>query len=362
MNAKRTACILAVGLFALVAGCDNLARRLITVASTPAVLEGQRTQVTITLRNIHPYPIIPTALTLYVRQDPTEYFLVRQTIGQAEYYEPLQATEVRHLQTLDRIEADQVRDGKHWRRVPDSRFLHPRILLPGKSVSETFQFQAYEPYRRLLYCDLYYLPLTGDQWRDRLFVHTSPRSVDPEAERYTDVYRRIDQDTVTDPEPDPQKYLLFRPRRHHAATPTLLTRRVPIDVRPRPFSYRAAARRAAMGARTHLYFSAGECWVFEYPQDGTWLIGPVATVKLNGHYASLLADVELRQAQSLAISAPREQNDKLLQYFQKAAFSDPKDTAANATATIPAESILPALEHAEATGYVIESRTWKPVQ
>jgi hypothetical protein len=353
--------VLAAAVAAGIVGCDRLPQRVITVASTPGVREGERTQVTITVHNVLPHPIIPIALTLYVRQDPTEYFVLRHLIGETEYYQPLQATEVRHLQTLSRIEADHVRDGNTWRRVPDSRFLHPRIVLPGKTLSETFQFQAYEPYQRLLFCDLHYLPVTPEHLRGCLFARSKPAPVAPHTERYTEHFTRIDEANLQDPDPDPQAYLLFRPRRLSAPPPRLITRRIPIHVRPRDFSYATAARRARFGARTHCYFRAADTWVFEYPDDGTWFIGPVATTKLQGHYVNLIADLELRDADQLTLTASRDPQDKLLQLFQKAGYSDPQAKDPQASAAIPTDNLLPVLQQAEALGYTIDPRTWKRV-
>ena len=340
-------------------GCGTPARRLLSVASTPGVLEGQRTQVTITITNPYNVPIIPTALNLYVRPDPTGYFLVRTNIAETEFYEPLQATEVRHLATLDRIDADQVRDGNTWRRVPDSRFLHPRILLPGRTLSETYQFQAHASYNRLLYCDLFYLMFTGPTARGRLFARATPSAVPPDADRYTEVYKRIDESTLQDTDPDPRNYLLYRPRRPTDTPPSLVTRRVPIDVRPRAFSYADAARRARFGARTTTYFTAAGTWVFEYADGGTWFIGPVATTKLNGQYANLIADLELRQATELTLTAPRKADDKFLQLLQMLHHSDPKATGPTATATMPIDSVLPVLQQAESLGYAVEPPTWR---
>jgi len=354
--------VLLLAILLAATGCNYQAHRILTFASTPNVTEGQRAQVTVTIHNIHSHPIVPVAMTLYARPDPTEYFVVRQVVGEAEYYTPLQATEVRHLQTLDRIEADHVRDGNIWRHVPDTRFLHPRILLPGQSLAETFQFQTYAPYRRLLYCDFYYLTLAGEQARGRLFLRAKPQTIPPDAQRYTEVFTRIDETKLNDPNPQPDNYLLFRPRRPTDSPPRLITLRVPLDVHPRRFSYEDAARRARFGARAHCYFAAAGVWVFEYPDDGTWLIGPVATTKLQGHYANAIADLELRQATTLTLTAPRTPDDKLLQLFRTLGYADPKDTAPTATANIPAESLLTVLEHAETLGYLIEPPTWHLAQ
>jgi hypothetical protein len=335
---------------------------MIAVASPPELTEGQSTRLTVTIQNIHSVPIVPLAMTLYVRPDPTEYFVVRKVLGEAEYYKPIQATEIRHHQTLEppRIEADHIRDANQWRHVPDSRFLHPRILLPDQTLSETFQFQAYQSYRRLLYCDLYYLPLGGPRARGRLFRRTKPQEVRPDAERYTEVFTQIDEANLEDPNPQPENYILYRPRRPNDAPPRLLTRQIPLNVRARTFTYAQAARRARFGARTQAYFAPADAWVFEYADDGTWFVTPVATTRLNGHYANLIADIEARQANSVTLTAPRKPDDKLLQLLEKKGYADPNSKARTAEATIPADQLLPILEQAESLGYTIEGNTWQP--
>jgi len=362
MDRRRPVLLLLAALATAMGGCAPEARRMLTITSPPTILEGQRAHVNITVQNIYDEPIVPVSMTLYVRPEPTEYFVVRHLIADIDYYGPLQATEVRHLGTLNRIEADHVRDRGTWRRVPDSRYLHPRILLPGKSFSETFQFQAYEPYRRLLYCDFYYLPLGDEPTRRRLYVRSGPQTVAPDAERYTEVFNLVDTTAIQDPDPQPEDYLLFRPRGLATMPSRLLTRRVPLRVTPRQFSYLQAARRARFGARTHCYFSAAGTWVFEYPDAGTWFIGPVATTKLSGQYVNLIADLELRQASELALTAPRNADDKFLELLQKLGHSDPKATGDTAAASIPAESLLTVLQQAESLGYTIDARTWRPLR
>ena len=341
--------------------CDQQARNILTASSPQGITEGQRTQVTLTISNNGPEPLIPLALCLYVRPDPTEYMLQRKMLGEVEYYKPLQATEVRHLQTLDRIEADHVRDGDQWRHVPDSRFLHPRILLPGQTIAETFQFQAMQSHRKLLYADLYYLPWSSDRAKGRLFIRTKPQSVPPDAERYTEVFTRVDQDKFQDPAPNPDIYLLYRPARIYDRPPRLITCDVRLNVQPQKFTYRDAARRARLGARTYCYLSAANAWAFEYADNGTWVVRPDTVTKLKGKYADLLVDVERRQATVITLMAPRKADDKLLQHFEKAGLSDPTAKGPNAVATIQAANLLSIIEQAEALGYLIESTTWKPM-
>ena len=177
----RLAAVLAPAI--VLAGCYQPSR-LLTVTSNPDILEGQRTRVTIAIQNVLPQAIIPVSITLYERIDPTEQLATRRILADREFLAPLQAAKVRHLTTLGRVEADQVRDAGIWRRVPDTRFLHPRILLPGQSVAETFEFQAVERHRRSLRCDLYYFRLDSDELRGRLYV------------RDTSLTRRRDDDHV----------------------------------------------------------------------------------------------------------------------------------------------------------------------
>lgn len=354
---------LALALFVLVgAACDQRPRQLLTAECPTEVVEGQQAEITLTIRNTSREPIIPLALCLYARPDPTEYLVQRKTIGEVEYYKPLQATEVRHLQTLDRIEADHVRDGEQWRHVPHSRFLHPRILLPGQAISEKFQLQAMESYRKLLYCDFYYLPWGSDRVRGRLFVRTKPDTSPADAQRYTEVFSRVDDTKFEDPNPQPDKYLLYRPARIYDRPPELLTQEVSLKVRPLTFPYRQAARRARTGARTSSYFAPAGAWVFEYEDGGTWVITPDTVVKLKGRYADLLADLARRQATVLTLMAPRKPDDKFLQHLEKAGYADPAAAGPNAVATIPTEHLIAVIQQAEALGYLIEPTTWRPAQ
>lgn len=342
-------------------GCDGQARRILTVACPQDASEGGRTQVTITITNPFGEPMIALALSLYARPNPMEYLVKRETLGEVEYYKPLQATEVRHLQTLDQIQVDHMRDAGEWRHVPDSRFLHPRILLPGQCIAETFQFQAMRSHRRLLYCDFYYLPWSNERARGRLFVRTKGKEVPPDAEHYTEVYTRVDQAKFGDPEPKADNYLLYRPARIYDRPPELVTQEVRLDVQPLKFPYEQAARRARLGARTTCYFAGAGAWVFEYADDGTWFVSPDAVVKLKGRYADFVADIQRRQATVITLAAPRKADDKLLQLFEKAGYSDPTAKGPNAVATIPGDGLLTALEQAESLGYTIEPTTWKPM-
>lgn len=347
--------ILAAG----VAACDQRPRRLLTATIPQGVAEGSNAQVALTITNSYSVPIIPLSLTLYVRPDATQFLVQRRTLGEAEYYKPLQATEVRHLQTLDRIEVDHTRDGKQWRHVPDSRFLHPRILLPGQQLSHTFNIQAIASYRKLLYAELYYVPLARERGQSRLFVRTKPDTVPPDADRYTEVFTRLDGADLNDTDPQPERYLLYRPARIHDQAPVLLTQAVPLDVKPQGFSYDQAARRARHGARAVAYLPAASTWAFEYADEGTWFIAADTVTKLKGHYAGLLTELATRQSTALTLTAPRIAEDKLLQHFESAGFSDPKAAGPSAVATIPAERIPTVLEQAEALGYRIEATTWK---
>jgi len=345
-----------------VSACDQRARRVLSVAPGERVKEGERVQVAITIKNVYPTPLIPLSLSLYARPDPAEYIVLRQTLGEVEYTRPLQATEVRNLQTLGRIEADHIRDDGQWRHVPDSRFLHPRILLPGQSLTETFQFQALQSHRKLLACDLYFMTLAGAPGRGRLFVRTKPEAVPPDADRYTEVFSRVDEATLDDPSPQPDKYLLYRPARIHDQPPRLVSRGIRLKVDPQAFPYREAARRARFGARRQCYFAAAGAWAFEYADDGTWFVGQGTITKLKGHYAELIDGLDRRQATALTLTAPRRGDDKLLAHLQKAGYCDPAAEGPNAVATIPVEQLLPLLEQAETLGYIIQPTTWKPIE
>lgn len=335
-------------------------RRLLMVTPGPDVLEGQRARVTLTVQNILSDPIIPVSLTFYERADPAEQLARRRILGEREYLEPLQAAKVRHMATLNRVEADQVRDGGVWRRVPDTRFLHPRILLPGQSIVETFEFQAIESHAYRLACDLYYFRLASDEIRDRIYVRDKTLARRGDDDHYTEVF------TITDPrrlalsEPRPADFLLYRRRIPSPQATRVVTRRVPLRVKPRKFSLRQAAVRARYAARAYVYYPPANAWVFDY-DDGTWFVTPSATVKLRGDYLTLAALLASEEAQTLSITAPRRQGDKLLDYFHQSAFADPKATGDTARATIPTDRLLEVLQHAESLGYAIDRETWRPV-
>jgi len=356
---KRPAVVLA--LLVAVGGCQRVASRFITVASTPRVTEGDWTQVTVTVRNPEQVPIVPLSLTLYVRPDPTEYFTARQVLGETDFYEPLQATEVHHLPTLNRVEATHIRDRGKWRRVPDSRFLHPRVLLPGKTLSETFSFQALAPYSRLLYCELVYLSFESQRVRGHLFRRKPTKAVSPETERYTETYERVDETRLDDPDPQPADYLLFRPRGYQPELPLTLTLRVPLNVQPRPFTYRQAAARARFGASQTCFFPPLALWVFEYPDDGTWFVGPDMTIKLRGQYANLVTCLARRRAKTLELPPPGADAKALTQYLTKADYLKPGQAGRPGVVAIPVENLLTVLEKAEALGWTPAAGNWKPL-
>jgi len=351
----------AIVLLIVAAGCDRLARKFIIVASTPKVTEGEWTTVTVTIRNPETVPIVPLTLTLYARPDPTEYFSARRVLGQANFYQPLQATEVHHLPTLNRIEAIHVRDRGKWRRVPDSRFLHPRILLPGKTLSETFTFQAFAAYRHLLYCELVYLSFDSERVRGHLFRRKTLKAPSLETERYTETFERVDENRLGDPDPQPHDYLLFRPRGYVAELPLTLDRRVPLNVQPRPFSYRRAAERARFGASAVCFFSAQSMWAFEYPDDGTWFVGPDLTLKLRGQYATLIANLERRKAASLELPPPPAQAAPLRDYLTKAGYLKAAPKPRAPVVAIPLDNLLTVLEKIEALGWTIAGGRWAPL-
>ena len=354
----HSTCLAALILIAV--GCTYQPRRVLTVASTPQVVEGQNTKVTITVKNTLPYAIVPVSMNLYARSDPTEYFATRRILGEVDYLKPLEAAAVRHLTTLNRVEAQHVRDAGAWRRVPDTRFLHPRILMHGQSLSQTFDIQAYESYRRILYCDLFYFRLDNEALRDRVYKLDTTKPRPPKADRYTDVYVRIDETHRSDPNPSPKHYLLYRRRVPAPNFTRTITKRVPVNVRPRPFSYRKAASRARFAPRAHVYLEPAGVWVFDY-NDGTWFVGPVATIKLRGHYIKLVSDLQRKGASTLTLTAPRKHDDKLIDLFRLSGYSDPKSTGPTVSATIPLDSLLRVLQQAESLGYTITATTWQPM-
>ena len=341
-------------------GCAYQPRRVLTITSTPQVVEGQSAKVTVAVKNILPYPIVPVSMNLYARREPTEYFATRHILAELDFLTPLQAAAVRHLTTLNRVEADQVRDAGTWRRLPDTRFLHPHILAPGGTFARTFEFQAYESYRRILYCDLFYLRLDSEGLRGRVYKLDASKPRPPKADRYTDVYTRIDETRLDDPNPAPEHYLLFRRRVPSPDLTHTITKRVPIHVRPRAFSYHKAARRARFAPRAHVYLEPADVWVFDY-DDGTWFVGPVAIIKLRGHYIKLVADLQRKGATTLGLSAPRKHGDKLLDLFRLSGYSDAKSTGPTVHATIPLDSLLRVLQQAESLGYTVTPATWRPM-
>jgi hypothetical protein len=328
------------------------------VKSPPEILEGERARITLTVTNILPEPIIPVSVTLYARSSPAEYFAVRHIVADTNYLQPLLAAEVRHLKTLNRIEAHHVRDGGAWRLIPHSRFLHPHILLPGQGFSQDFEFQAYASYRRLLHVDFFYLRFSNKEIARHLYVTAEPAVKPLGVDRFTQVFHRIEPQELSSPRPDPKRYLLHRPHLPRAQAPRLISKAVRLRVRRRPFSYRDAARRARHGARTHCYFSPAGAWVFDY-DVGTWFVGPTGTTKLKGHYIHLVADLQRGGAVSLLLAAPRVPGDKFLDFLQNAGYSDPASAAPTARAVIPTNDLVAALQRAEALGYTIQAHTWR---
>ncbi|MFP4056113.1 MAG: hypothetical protein ACLF0G_04520 [Candidatus Brocadiia bacterium] len=344
------------------AGCAYQPRRMLRIAATRNVLEGRPARVRVTVKNVLSQPIVPVSLGLHLRRAPGEYFALPRTLAEADYLRPIRATQVRHLPSLNRIEALHIRDAGVWRRVPNSRFLHPaRILLPGQSYVETFDCQARRYYRGRLYCDLYYLRLATPQVAGSLYRRAGPETVPPDADRYTEVFTPVEPEQVSPVASPPDRYLLVRPRGPSAQPARLVRKRVPLDVRPRPFSYHDAAAKARYGARDYAYFSAAGMWVFDYGPEGTWFVGPVATVKLQGSYVDLIKALETTDAASLTLTAPRRPDDKLAALFRKAGYTDPQAAGDTLLATIPVEHLLPTLEQAEALGYAIDGTTWRPL-
>jgi hypothetical protein len=343
-------------------GCaDYVPGRALSFSAPSGVLEGQRSEITVTFTNVHNEPIIPISMALHVRRPPLEYSGTRQVITETDYLKPLMAAEIRDLRTLNRIEADLVGDDGHWTKRPDSRYLHPRILLPGQTLTETFACQTDPRTQRLLAADFLYYLLSNEIVAGRLYARHQTQNVPPTAEHKTDVYTRIDAKQFTDPSPQPENYLIVRPLILTRQSARLISERIPLNVQPRQFSYEQALRKARPGASASAFFTPAGAWAFQYPDDGTCFVGAAGTIaKLAGHYVQLVSDAEARGGQPLAIAAPRRPDDKLLALFQKLGYSDPKATDNPARATIPPDSLISVLQQAESLGYTLDSTTWYP--
>jgi hypothetical protein len=349
---------LPIAFAALVAGCAYEPKGALVLQPPTSVQEGERAAIGVTVTNVFPEAIIPVSLTLYARTSPTEYFAVRHLVADTQFLDPLRASEVFYLQTLDRIEAVLTRDGQTWRLAPHSRFLHPSILLPGQSFTHEFQFQAYASYGRLLMMDFTYLRLSNEEITRNLYVTSDPLVLPAEADHTTQVYHRITAEQLANLDPsEPKRYLLYRPRMPSVQQTHVITKNVPLPVQPRAFSYAAAARQARFGARTHCFFAAANVWVFDY-ENGTWFIGPDATTKLTGNYLDIVADLQARAATELVLAAPRVAGDQLLAALQEAGYSDPKAVTPEAQAVIPAADLVATLQKAESLGYTITAHTW----
>ncbi|MFW6163392.1 MAG: hypothetical protein ACODAJ_11540 [Planctomycetota bacterium] len=361
MSTRRSAAVarlLAVVAWPLLAVGCHPPTQLVTVTSSPDILEGRPARVTFNLRNVLQEAIIPVSLTVYERRDATGQFATRRILVERELLHPVQAARVRHMRTLSRVEADQMRDAGALRRVPDTRFLHPHILLPGDRMAETVTLQAIAAHRHSLYCDLYYFRLTSEEIRGRLFVRDPTLDRRRDEDHYTEVYVLADPDQLADPEPG--QYLLYRRRVPKPQAVHILTKRIPLRVQPRPFSYREAAARAKAGHKARAYFTPAEAWVFDYG-DGTWFVTRSASVKLRGRYLGLIVALESEQAPTLGLTAARGPDDPLLDFFQKSGYADPKSSGETARATIPTDRLLEILQHAESLGYTLTESTWRPL-
>jgi hypothetical protein len=90
-------------------GCvDYVPRGALTIATPPGTLEGQGFEVAVTFTNVHKEPIIPISMALHVRRPAMEFSGTRQVLAETDYLKPLVAAEIRDMNTLNRIEADQV--------------------------------------------------------------------------------------------------------------------------------------------------------------------------------------------------------------------------------------------------------------
>lgn len=339
-------------------GCTFPSRRALKVTCPPTITEGERTRITLSVTNVHPEPIIPVSVTLYARSSPAEYFAVRHIVADMDYLHPLQAAEVRYLKSLGRIEADHVRDGDTWRRIPHSRFLHPQILLPGQVFTQDFEFQAYASYGRLLAVDFFYLRLADYRTAQYLYVTSDPLVPPKGVARFTQAYVRISPEQIPTLQVEPARYILYRPHIPNIHSPSILSKSIRLPVQKRSFSYRDAARRARTGARTHGYFAPAGAWVFDY-DAGTWFVSPTTTTKLTGHYTDLIVRLDTAGAEALTLTAPRVAADPFLDYLQKAGYSDSNAATPQAHAAIPTHDLVTVLQQAEAMGYTIDGATWR---
>jgi len=341
-------------------GCiDYVPGRALTFTTPQGVAEGQRTPISVTFTNVHKEPIIPISMAITVRRQPMEFSGTRNALAETDYLKPLMAAEVRDMRSLNRIEADLVGDDGQWTQKPDSRYPHPRILLPGQTLTETFDIQADPRTQRLLKAEFLYYLLSNELVAGRLYARHQTQNVPPSADHKTDVYTRIDAAHFTDPNPQPENYLMVRPLILTRQSARLISEPITFKVQPRQFTYEQALRQARPGASAVAYLTPASAWAFQYPDDGTWFVASGGTVtKLAGHYVKLVNDLEASAGQPLTIAAPRRADDKLLDLFQKLGYSDPKATDDPARASIPPDRLISALQQAEALGYTIDSATW----
>ena len=100
--APATRCVLALLLAVVVQGCTPQPRGMLKVSTPASALEGQSVQITVTVDNVHPEPIIPVTVRLLIRAPVTTYFKAPSRIAERSYLEPVRAAEVRGLASLDR--------------------------------------------------------------------------------------------------------------------------------------------------------------------------------------------------------------------------------------------------------------------
>jgi hypothetical protein len=333
---------------------------MLEVAAPASAVEGQSVQVTVTVNNVHPQPIIPVTMRLLIRAPITTYFKAPSRIAERSYLEPVRAAEVRGLASLDRVEAVQIRMAGVWRQVPDTRYQHPaRILLPGQSFTETFQCPLNAAQDPRLYCDFRYLRLRTEDITRRLYVRDKVADPTPDANRRVEVYAAVEQTKLISVSAEPRHYILHR--RHPAETQTrIVSQRVQIAVQPQTFSHTQAAVKARAGATGSAFLAGANCWVFDYEDEGTWFVAPSTTTRLAGRYLPIVKQLDADKAQHLVLEAGRREDDKLLELFTKSGYVVSKPEDKRAVVHIPNAQLPATLEEAERLGYVIDGTTWLP--
>jgi hypothetical protein len=333
---------------------------MLTVSAPASAVEGQTVQVTVTVNNVHPEPIIPVTTRLAIRSPITTYFKEPSRIAERFYLEPVRAAEVRGLASLNRVEVVQIRMAGVWRRVPDTRYQHPaRILLPGQSFTETFECPLNAAQHRRLHCYFRYLRLRTEDITNRLYARD--KSADPMSSenRRIEVYSALKKTELMSIDPESRQYILHRLRPSDTQT-RIVSQRVQIAVQAQTFSHSQAAAQARAGATGSTFLAGANCWVFDYEDEGTWFVGPAVTTKLKGRYLPIAQKLNAAKTTHLVLEAGRRKNDTLLDLFTKAGYVVSKPEDKTVIVHIPAAALPATLKDAEGLGYVIDGTTWLP--